>query len=112
MDEAEQNLMVQHFRNNGFHIQSCIEVVHNKPYIAPVQDKPIFKPIKQAPVEETTPFKCEQKFLICSSECEVKIIRIEKGKIQMKYLNRNKPDLLSSVENLQKALRMGYWREI
>ena len=109
LDAAEQDLMVEHFRNNGWHIQTCIEVVHTKPFVKPVSSGPMFKPVKIVEPVKDTKYKLEQRFKVLSSECELKIVRIEKGKIQFKYLNRNKPDLLSSEENLDNVLRKGYW---
>lgn len=105
---AKDNLMVQHFVNNGWHIQSSIEVVKNRVFVAPVSDKPIFKPLKVVEVTEPK-YKNGTKYLIKSTECIVQIVRLEKGKVQFHYLNRNKPDLLSSEENLDRVLRMQTW---
>lgn len=111
LDAAQDNLMAQHFLNNGWHIQSAIEVVKNKVFVAPVSDKPIFKPLKVAKITEPK-YKNGTKYLIKSTECIVQIIRLEKGKVQFHYLNRNKPDLLSSEENLDAVLRKELWEEV
>lgn len=111
LSKANDDLMVSHFRSHGWHIQSCISVEYTKPFIAPESNgKPIFKPVKEAEPIKETKYKINQEFTIQSSDCRVKIVRIEKGKIQFKYLNRNKPDLLSSEENLDAVLRKGYWK--
>lgn len=110
LEAAEQDLMVEHFRNNGWHIQSCIEVIHTKPFVKPVPNGPIFKPVKIVEPIKDTKYHLNDAFKIKSSDCELKIVRIEKGKIQFHYLNRpHKPDLLSSEEALDRALRMKYW---
>lgn len=113
LEVAEQDLMVEHFRNNGWHVQSCIEVVHTEPFIAPTSNGPIFKPLKPKEPETESKYHLNDKFLIKSSECELKIIRLEKGKVQFHYTNRpGKVDLLSSEENLDGVLRKGYWVKI
>jgi len=109
---AEGDLMVSHFRANGWHIQSGMDVEYTKPYVAPENKGPMFKPLKQDTEQLSTSFKLNQQFRIKSSDCELKIIHIERGKIHLKYTNRNKHDLLTSEENLNKSLRMGYWIEI
>lgn len=110
LESAEQDLMVEYFRNNGWHIQSCIEVVHTKPFVKPVSNGPIFKPTKIVEPIPDTKYHKDDSFKIKSSDCELKIVRIEKGKIQFKYTNRpHKHDLLSSEDALDRALKMGYW---
>jgi len=108
LTQAQDNLMVQHFCNNGWYIQSCIEVVKTKPFIAPITDRPIFKPIKIVEEKETL-FKLEDKFKVLSTECELKIVHLEKGKLHLKYLNRNKPNIISSEENLSNMLKRKLW---
>lgn len=109
---AEDNLMVQHFRANGWHIQPVIDVQYTKPYVAPENKGPMFKAFKQEEKQEESKFKCEQRFKVISSDCELKIVRLEKGKVQLHYTNRNKPDLLTSEENLIRALNIGTWKSL
>jgi hypothetical protein len=108
LPEAEQDLMVQHFRNNGWHVQSVIEVVYTKPYIAPVQNKPIFRPVAK-PVENDAVFKCNQQFKISSTEDELRISGIDKKTITLSYTNKRKEPITTSPENLAKMIRMGLW---
>jgi len=111
LSKAEDNLMVAHFRSHGWHIQSCIDVIKTKPFIAPVLNGSMFKPLK--PMEEKEQlFKLNDKFKILSTECLVQIFHMEKGKIHMRYLNRNKPNLLSSEENLSAMLRRKLWEKV
>lgn len=106
LELAADNLMVSHFRSHGWHIQSVISVDYTKPFIAPVSDKPIFQPAKVIEQKEGE-FKFNQAFRIKSTECELKIISIDKKSITLKYINRQKADITTSPENLSKSVRMG-----
>lgn len=112
LELASESPMVQHFINNGWHIQSAIVVGKNKVFVAPVSDGPIFKSVKIVPETAEPKYKLGAKFRIKSTECIVQIIRFEKGKVQFHYTNRNKHDLLSSEENLDRVLRMQLWEAI
>lgn len=116
LDEAGRNLMVEHFRNRGWHIQSVIpgSIEYTRPYEKPVF-KTAFKPdaveVTESPKESQ--YRIHDKFKIASSECELKITHIERGKIHFEYTNRpGKPPLLTSEENLNRALKMGYWIDL
>lgn len=105
---AADNLMVSHFKANGWHIQSAIAVEYTRPFIAPVSDKPIFKPIeKRAELEPE--FKFNQTFKIKSTDCELKIVSIDKKSIHLQYTNRKKDNIITTPENLSKSIRMGVW---
>lgn len=110
---AADDLMVKHFRSNGWHIQSAIEVEYTKPFTKPVSTgKPIFY---QKHVEEkaASKYTLGKKFRIRSSDCELEITHIEHGKIHLHYTNRpHKADLLTSEEHLDKAVRNEYWEVI
>lgn len=106
LELAADNLMVSHFRSNGWHIQSVISVSYTKPFAAPVSDKPIFTPTKVIEQKESE-FKFNQAFKIKSTECELKIISIDKKTIILKYTNRQKADITTTPENLSKSIRMG-----
>lgn len=116
LELAEQDLMVLHFRNNGWHIQSVIGEVEKKRVFSTdglKSDKPIFKPVKKEVKEvKLSRFTINNRFKITSTECELKITHIEQGKIHLHYTNKNKPDLITSEENLNKVLRMGVWVEL
>jgi hypothetical protein len=105
---AGDNLMVSHFRSHGWHVQSVIDVNYNKPFVAPVSDKPMFMPPKVIEQKEGE-FKFNQAFRIKSTDCELKIISIDKKTIILKYTNRSKADIATSPENLSKSVRMGVW---
>jgi hypothetical protein len=114
---ASDNLMVTHFRNHGWHIQSAIgEVEKKKVYVAPISNgQPIFKPVNHvAPeLEVKSQFQCGQMFKILSSECELKITNLEHKKVHLQYTNRpGKTPLLTSEENLLTILRRGQWVRI
>lgn len=107
---ASDNLMVSHFKANGWHIQSAIAVEYTKPFIAPVSDKPIFKPYKKEIVDLTEPeFKFNQMLKIASTGTEVKIVSIDKKSIELKYIGLDRPNITTTPENLSRSVKMGVW---
>src|SRR6187549_2332247 len=75
---AADNLMVSHFKANGWHIQSAIAVEYTRPFVAPVSDKPIFKPIEKKVIETEPEFKFNQLLKIASTGTQLRIISIDK----------------------------------
>ena len=113
LELAEDDLMVKHFRTHGWHIQSAIgEVQKTKVYVAPVSDKLIFKPTKTDIIEVENKFKIGQKFKVVSTFCQLKIVDMTKKSITLKYTNRDKQDLVTTEENLSKAIRLGNFVEV
>jgi hypothetical protein len=116
LELAEQDLMVLHFRNNGWHVQSVIGDVNKKKVFTTdglKSEMPIFRPIiKEVAEVKLSRFTLNNRFKIVSTDCELKITHIESGKIHLSYTNKSKPDLLTSEENLNKVLRMGVWIEL
>ena len=107
---AEDNLMVSHFRAHGWHIQSSIQVEYTKPYVDPVFTT-AFKPIKI--IEEVEPeFRYGQRFKIKSTDCELKITSIDKKSISLEYTNRQKDNIVTNADNLNKSIRMGVWLKL
>ena len=107
---AEDNLMVSHFKANGWHIQSAITVEYTSPFVAPVSDKPIFKPHKKETVDLTGPeFKFNQMLKIASTGTEVKIVSIDKKSIELKYIGLDRPNITTTPENLSRSVKMGVW---
>lgn len=115
LELAAGNLMVTHFRAAGWHIQSAI-VEYTKPFVAPTSNgAPIFKPIpgKVTPGNTASEFTIGQQVKVISSECELEVTHLEKGKVHLAYTNRpRKPPLLVSEEQLKKALSFGTWVRI
>lgn len=110
---AEDDIMVQHFRKFGWHVQSCISVEHTKVFIKPKTPGPIFrgdiKPVKQ----ETEPdFKCNQKFLIKSTGTRIMICEITKKSVTLSYLDIKKDNIITTAENLSRSVRMGVFEKI
>lgn len=109
VDKATENLMVQHFINAGFFIQTCIPS-------APPQL--IFDPeIRlKLPAEKIAPvgavFKIGDRFRVKSTECELEIVVMEIKEIHLKYTNRVKHNLLSSEDMLLKNLRWELWERV
>lgn len=112
LELANDNLMVSHFRAHGWHVQSSIiseyTNVYKKPDFGtkfPVIDKPGEEPKKQL-------YNIGDKYRVRSTECELQIYHMEKCKVHLKYLNRNKPNIISSEENLTAVLRREQWEII
>lgn len=106
-DELEtDNLAVAHLLSMGFKIQSCIP--------GSVTKREVFNPqISLTPLvveRAKNEFMIGDTFKIKSSECELVITRIEKGKVHLHYTNRpKKHDLLISEEQLKKSLSWQNW---
>lgn len=110
---AMDDLMVQHFRNNGWHIQSCISVIHTKVFVKPLTPGPIFRgDIKPQKVEVEAEFKCDQKFKIASTGVRVMICEITKKSIVLQYMDTKKDDIITTSENLGRSVRMGVFVRI
>lgn len=107
VDKAGVNLMVQHFVNNGFFIQTCIPDSSSETRVFN-PDIRLKMPLVKI-VLDNAKFKIGDRFLVKSTECELEITYMESKKIHLKYLNRNKPDLLSSEEMIIKNLNWGNW---
>lgn len=101
LDAANDDLICDHLRSFGFHIQSCIEAEKNN----------VFSPTLTQKVKQRSVFEVYDKFKVTSTECELIIVRIEK-KIQLQYLNRKKHDILVSEEQLKKALSFDLWKRL
>lgn len=107
LEKAEQDLMVAHFRGYGWHIQSVLP--------GSVEIKDVYNPkfvlqgVKKQKEEEKAGFSTGDRFKIKSTECELEITHIDKGKIHFSYTNRSKHPLISSKENLERMLNMKYW---
>lgn len=115
LEQAEDHLMVMHFRANGWHIQSVIGEVDKKKVFTTEglkSDKPIFKPIKKEAEQIESVFKPGDRFKITSTECELRISFIERGKIHLEYTNRDKHNIITSEENLNRSLSMQTWVRI
>lgn len=105
---AEDDLMVSHFRKNGWHIQSCISIIHTKVFIKPQTPGPIFRgDLKPNVVEKEQSFKCNQKFQVKSTGTVLMIVEVTKKSIMLKYIDGGKSDIPTTAENLLKSLKMG-----
>jgi len=102
---AGQNLMVQHFVNAGFFIQTCIPdaVPENKVFDPEIRLK--LPAVKIVPDDAI--FHIGDGFEIKSTGCKVEIEAMESKKIHLRYTNRDKHNLLSSEEMLVKNLNWG-----
>lgn len=103
--KAKNNLMVQHFLNAGFFIQTCIPDAKNIIFNPDIRLKlPLVKIVL-----DNAKFKIGDRFKVKSTECELEITYMESKKIHLKYTNRNKHDLLSSEEMIVKNLNWNNW---
>ena len=106
IQSAKDNLMVHHFLNNGFFIQSAIpERVSKTKIFDPeiILKVPVFK------ITEPSQFNLFDRFKIQSSCCELEITSLEPNKVHLKYINRRKPDLLISEDMLKSHISKGLW---
>lgn len=110
---AEDDIMIQHFRKFGWHIQSAISVEYTKVFVKPETPGPMFrgdiKPVKQ---EVEPDFKCNQKFLIKSTNTKVMICEITKKSVTLSYRDVKKDNIITTVENLSRSVRMGVFEKI
>lgn len=101
LQRARDDLVVKHFIEHGYFIQSCIDAPKNI----------VFNPATRVVEVVKKEFEIGDKFKIKSSLCELEIVRSDK-KIELKYTNRNKHNLLTSFEQLQKVVKLEYWLRI
>lgn len=111
LELAENDLMVDHFRNNGWHIQSVIDVQYTTVYKKPEFTTKFREVVKVEEVKKTL-YNIGEKYRVKSTDCELEITYMDKGKLHFKYLNRKKPDIISSEEQLTKVLRWQQWIKI
>lgn len=105
VDKAKENLMVQHFINAGFFIQTCIPDSRTEVFNPEIRLK--MPAVKIAP--DNAVYKPGDRFKIRSTECEMVIETTESKKIHLKYTNRNKHNIITSEEMLNKNLSWGTW---
>lgn len=105
LEEAQQNLMVQHFLNNGFHIQSCI---------GSVPRKSVFDPeIRlRTKTRDRSEFQIDDMFEIISDGAKLQIRSFDKARIVLAYANRPKPDITTNIERLRKVLNFKVWKRL
>lgn len=108
VDKAQENLMVQHFINAGFFIQTCIPNGKTEVFDPDIRLKlPLVKIVL-----DNAKFKIGDRFKVKSTECELEITYMESKKIHLKYTNRTKHDLISSEDMIVKNLNWGNWEGI
>jgi hypothetical protein len=109
LNEAKESLMIQHFCNNGFHIQSCIPSFNeNRVFDPEIRLK--MASVKIAP--DDSAYHVGDRFMVVSTYCELEITNVESKKIHLKYLNRNKHNLLQSDDLLNHNLDFKLWKRI
>lgn len=104
LEAAKENLMVSHFTNSGFHIQSVIEGVR----------KDVFDPtirLKQRPKTKSE-FAEGDKFEVLSDGAHLCIHSREKERITLACLNRNKPNITTNIDQLRRVLNFNVWKRI
>lgn len=112
LELANDNLMVSHFRAHGWHVQSSIISEYTDVYKKPEFGTKFPVIVKPGEEPKKTLYNIGDKFRVKSTECELKITHLEKGKVHLKYLNRTKHDIISSEENLSAVLRREQWEII
>lgn len=110
---AEDDIMIQHFRKFGWHIQSAISVEHTKVFVKPETRGPMFRgDIKLVKQEVEPDFKCNEKFLIKSTDTRIMICEITKRSLSLRYLDGGRADIITTAENLSRSVRMGVFEKI
>lgn len=109
VNKATENLMVQHFINAGFFIQTCIPDGSSTAIFDP---EIRLKLPSEKIVPDNAVFHIGDRFRVKSTECELEIGAMESKKIHLKYVNRNKPNLLSSEDMLLKNMRWELWERV
>lgn len=111
LEQAESNMMVSYLRKRyNWHIQSVIgEIERTRVYVAPVQDTPMFKDWRVPEPVVLQRYNVGDKFRVKSTACELVVTYVDRTKINFHYTNRDKADLLSSIEQLDRVLRMQVW---
>lgn len=114
LQDAEDDLMVQHFRKYGWHIQSVIDVERTKIFVKPpVPPKGMFRgDIKTVKQEPEPIFKCNQQFKIVSTGTIMQIVEVSKKGIVLRYVDGSRADIQTTMENLTKSLKMGVFVRI
>jgi len=104
LEEAQQNLMVQHFLHAGFHIQSCIE--------APITQ--VFDPTirLRTKTRDRSEFEIDDMFEIVSDGAKLQIRELTKNRIVLAYFNRPKPNVTTNIEQLRKVLNFKVWKRL
>jgi len=105
LEQAAQMLMVQHFTNNGFHIQSCIpDGSRTKVFDPEIR-------LKKAPPKPASSVKYPvgTKFLVQSDGSKLIVALIDGTKYTLNYLNRNKPDLVVQEKDIDKSTSWNFW---
>jgi len=104
LEEAQQNLMVAHFLNAGFHIQSCIA--------APCTT--VFDPAirLRTKTRDRSEFEIDDMFEIVSDGAKLQIRELTKNRIVLSYFNRPKPNITTNIEQLRKVLNFKVWKRL
>ena len=105
LQQAKENLMVQHFLNAGFHIQSCI---------GDVPRTQVFDPSIRirTKTKDRNEFEVDDMFEIVSDGAKLQIRNIQKERITLAYFNRPKPPITTNVEQLRKVLNFKVWKRL
>lgn len=105
LEEAAQMLMVQHFVNNGWHVQSCIPTgVATKVFDPTIR-------LTHAPPKPPSSVKYPvgTKFLVQSDGSKLIVAEISGTKYTLNYLNRNKADLVLQERDIDKSVSWNLW---
>jgi len=105
LEEAQQNLMVQHFLHAGFHIQSAI---------GETRLTQVFNPeIRlRTKTHDRSEFEIDDMFEIVSDGAKLQIQSLERNRIVLAYFNRPKPNVTTNIEQLRKVLNFKVWKRL
>lgn len=105
LEQAQDNLMVQHFLHAGFHIQSCL---------ADAPRTQVFDPqIRlRTKTRDRSEFEVDDLFEIVSDGAKLQIRELAKNRIVLAYFNRPKPNVTTNIEQLRKVLNFKVWKRL
>jgi hypothetical protein len=105
IDKAKNNLMVEHFCNNGYFIQASIEGIKKEVFNPDIRLKLPAVKIQS----DGSLYNIGDRFKVQSTFCELEITYCESKKIHLKYNNRHKHNIIQSEEQITKNLSFGLW---
>lgn len=104
LETARESLMVAHFCNNGFHIQSCIEVPKTVVFDPKVR--------LRTKTRDRSEFEVDDMFEVLSDGAKLQIRSLDGTRIVLAYFNRPKPNIVTNIEQLRRVLNFKVWKRL
>lgn len=104
LQQAQENLMVQHFLHGGFHVQSCIAAPKTEVFNPDIR--------LRTKTRDRSEFEIDDMFEIVSDGAKLQIRSLEKSRIILAYTNRPKPNIITNIEQLRRVLNFKVWKRL